>query len=76
MGLTVSRKTANNLIVRRKNIKILTVGVINVNRKKKKQSSHFHLPSLVRTVMLLCEFVSCPRMILKQACFTTMGINF
>ena len=34
MGLTVSRKTAKNLAVRRKNWKILTVTVKNVNRKQ------------------------------------------
>ena len=34
MGLTVSRKTAKNLAVRRKNERILTVSRKNVNRKK------------------------------------------
>ena len=34
MGLTVSRKTAKNLAVRRKNERILTVSRKNVNHKK------------------------------------------
>ena len=44
MGLTVSRKTAKNLAVRRKNERILTVGrykILTVNRK-----SHYPIETL------------------------------
>ena len=45
IGLTVSPKTAKNVVVRRK---IDTV---------------FHLLSRVKAIMLLCECVSCPRLV-------------
>ena len=50
MGLTVSRKTAKNLAVRRKNERILTVSrykVLTVNRK-----SHYAIVSLLTVIVI------------------------
>ena len=50
MGLTVSRKTAKNVAVRRKNERILTVSrykVLTVNRK-----SHYAIVSLLTVIVI------------------------
>ena len=63
MGLTVSCKTAQvirskklkNLIIRHKTMLILKIFLATI----------FHFPFLVKTVVLLSEFVFCSRMVLR-----------
>ena len=58
MGLTVSRKTAKNLAIMRKNERILTVSLEkNVNRKK---SSHkVRSRDLLLSLMYICYVFMC-----------------